>query len=152
VTIAISVKIYDGVVLATDSASTVIGTIQQGGIAAVSNIYNNANKAFNLRKGFRIGAVTWGAGGLGNASISTLVKDLRGRFSGRDSEHKDWELDENTYTVELVANQLRSRSTSERLLSDRATSALHCAFERQSMVWPSNSPRHYPVAQGLVER
>jgi len=108
VTIAISVKINDGVVLAADSASTVIGEIPgPQGLAPVSNIYNNANKAFNLRKGWPIGAVTWGAGSLGNASISTLIKDLRDRFSGRDAKRRDWELNRRTYTMEHVAGKLR---------------------------------------------
>jgi hypothetical protein len=80
VTIAISVKINDGVVLATDSASTVTGAMPQG--MAVFNIYDNANKAFNLLKGLPIGAVTRVTGGIGNASITTLVKDLWRRFKG----------------------------------------------------------------------
>jgi hypothetical protein len=107
-TIAISVKINDGVVLATDSASTVMGiNPEQAGVTAVSNIYNNANKAFNLRKGLPIGAITWGAGGIGNASISSLVKDLRKRFSGDDPKHPDWKLESQRYTLEQVASQLR---------------------------------------------
>jgi hypothetical protein len=124
VTIAISVKINDGVVLATDSASSVIGTVPQaGGIVGVSNIYNNANKAFNLRKGLPIGAITWGAGGIGNASISTLVKDLRERFSGRDPKHPDWELDPDKYTVEDVAKQLRKFIFEENYVEARKTTA-----------------------------
>jgi hypothetical protein len=73
----------------------------------VVNVYNNAIKVFNLRKGLPIGAITWGAGSIGQASISTILKDLRERFTGDDVDHKDWKLDEETYTVEGVANRLK---------------------------------------------
>jgi hypothetical protein len=106
VTIAISIKINDGLVLATDSASTVIGQFPDGQLH-VLNVYNNANKLFNLRKGFPIGAITWGAGSIGQASVSTVIKDLRERFSGEDPKHKDWTLNKDAYTVEGVATKLK---------------------------------------------
>lgn len=106
-TIAVSVKINDGVVLATDSASTVIGATPIG--PAAVNIYNNANKAFNLLKGVPIGAITWGAGGIGNASISSLVKDFRNKLKGEEcANHQDeYKLDKENYTIEGVAAMLR---------------------------------------------
>jgi len=108
VTIAISVKINDGVVLATDSASTVMG-VTPGGPAAPSviNVYNNANKAFNLLKGCPIGAVTWGAGGIGNASISSLVKDFRNLLKNGPEGPNGYRLDRDNYTVQDVATKLR---------------------------------------------
>jgi hypothetical protein len=105
VTIAISVKINDGVVLATDSASTVMGVTPQGP-ASVFNIYNNANKAFNLLKGAPIGAVTWGAGGIGNASISSLVKDFRNLLRGEEGQD-EYKLNKTKYAIEEVAVKLR---------------------------------------------
>ena len=68
-TIVVTVKINDGIVLAADSATTF--SDQQG---AVVKIYNNANKAFNLVKGLPIGGFTWGAGGIGSASFPLLRK------------------------------------------------------------------------------
>ncbi|HEX2414656.1 MAG TPA: hypothetical protein VHJ37_05515 [Thermoleophilaceae bacterium] len=53
VTIAVSVKVMDGVVLAADSASTIASA------GAVENVYNNANKVFNLRKGLPVGLITF---------------------------------------------------------------------------------------------
>lgn len=105
-TIAISIKINDGLVLASDSASTVLGQVPSGELQ-VLNVYNNAIKVFNLRKGLPIGAITWGAGSIGQASISTILKDLRERFTGDDRDHLDWKLDEETYTVEDVAKRLK---------------------------------------------
>lgn len=107
-TIALSVKINDGVVLATDSASTVMGPIAQApgqppGLGVI-NVYDNANKAFNLLKGCPIGAVTWGGGGIGNASTSSLVKDFRNLLRDGPAEYK---LDRGNYTLEEVATKLR---------------------------------------------
>lgn len=107
-TIAISIKVNDGVVLAADSASTLIGQDESGGPSGVVNVYNHANKVFNLRKGLPIGAITWGSGSIGPASISTLAKDIRQRFTGDDPDHTDWHLDPTTYTIERVAERFRS--------------------------------------------
>src|ERR1051326_4243787 len=104
-TIALSLKVNDGVVLAADSATSLI-TRHQDGSTGVINIYNNANKIFNLRKGLPIGACTWGSGSIGVASISTLLKDLRRRFAGQDPAYHDWSLNKDSYTVEHVAQRL----------------------------------------------
>jgi hypothetical protein len=48
-----------------------------------------------------------GAGGIGNESIDTLLKDLRRRFSGADPAHPDWNLDPDRYTVQQVSNRVR---------------------------------------------
>jgi hypothetical protein len=90
-TIAVSLKVNDGVVLAADSATTLIGQSPDGSVGVV-NVYNNANKIFNLVKDWPIGVVTWGAGSIGTASVSTLVKDLRARLSGKLSEDNSWVL------------------------------------------------------------
>ncbi|WP_043344243.1 Ntn hydrolase family protein [Belnapia moabensis] len=97
-TIIVSVKINDGVVMAADSA----GTMSSG------QIYAHANKITNLCEGFPIGAMSTGAGGIGNESVETLLKDLRRRFAGRDPAHLDWRLDPERYTMEQLAGRLRT--------------------------------------------
>src|SRR6516165_9469312 len=97
-TILVSVKINDGVVMAADSASSF-----ESGM-----VYQNADKIVNLMEGLPIGTMATGAGGIGNESIDTLMKDLRRRFSGADADHPDWALDPKTYTLRDVANRLRS--------------------------------------------
>lgn len=99
-TIALLIKVHDGVVLAADSASTLIGANPDGS-TSIMNIYNNANKVFNLHKGLPIGAMTWGLGNIGPASISTLSKDLRVKFQGAGSD--PWAIDHRTYDIEAVA-------------------------------------------------
>jgi hypothetical protein len=75
-TIAISIKVNNGVVLATDSAAT-ISTQNPDGLAYVMNVYQNAEKLFNLCKSYPIGVITWGSGAIGQASIASLIRDFR---------------------------------------------------------------------------
>lgn len=95
-TIAICLKVGDGVVFGADSASTLMSS------EGVHNVYFNAEKIINLRKGYPIGAATYGLGGLGGRSITSQAKDLRARFERGGM----WELP-GTYTVHTVATQLR---------------------------------------------
>jgi hypothetical protein len=71
-------------------------------------IYAHANKIANLCEGLPIGAMSTGAGGIGNESVETLLKDLRRRFAGCDPAHVDWRLDPAGYTLEQVAGRLRT--------------------------------------------
>jgi hypothetical protein len=98
VTVAAAVKVFDGIVLATDSATTLP---LDGGSAQV---YNNANKIFHLHRDRPVAAMTWGLGAIGDASIATLAKDLRLRLMGKDPDF-DWELHDD-YTIEGVTERL----------------------------------------------
>jgi len=98
VTIIVSVKINDGIVMASDSA----GSMPSG------QVYAHANKIANLCEGLPVGAMSTGAGGIGNESVETLLKDLRRRFAGLDPAHPDWRLDPAGYAMERVAGRLRS--------------------------------------------
>lgn len=101
-TIAIAVKVNDGIVLAADSAATL--SDEHG---EIKQVYNNANKIINLCKGLPIGFISWGLGGIGNDSISTLLKDLRRRFAGLDGDHQEWALNEHSYSLADVAERAR---------------------------------------------
>ena len=94
-TAIVSVKINDGVVMASDSASTF----------ANGQTYLTADKIVNLVKGLPIGAMVTGAGGVGTESIATLLKDLRARLDG--SCRHPWALDRDRYTMEEVAGRVR---------------------------------------------
>ena len=97
-TVIVSVKINDGIVMAADSA----GSMSSG------QVYAHANKIANLCRGLPIGAMSTGSGGIGNESVETLLKDLRWRFTGLEPAHADWHLDPANYTVGQVAERLRS--------------------------------------------
>lgn len=94
-TVALAVKVQNGVVLASDSAATL--AVADG----VERVYNNANKIFNLHKGLPIGMATWGIGALGHSSISTLAKDLRTELTEGKKE-----LSSGEYTISEVAKHV----------------------------------------------
>lgn len=98
-TIAIMLKVGDGLVLGADSASTLVA--DEGD---VYNVYFNAEKVFNLVRGWPIGVVTYGLGGLGGRSVASLAKDLRERLTSSDDA---WHLSETSYTMEDVANGVK---------------------------------------------
>lgn len=131
-TIAISLKVNDGLVLAADSASTLLAQNPDGSTGVV-NVYNNANKIFNLYKGLPVGMVTWGSGNIGVASISTLAKDLRDRLSGRDAAHADWAIERDSYTIAQVAQRVR-----EFMFDD--------LYERAFTDWPEKPSLGFIVA------
>ncbi len=100
-TVGVGVKVFDGVVLATDSATA----FPLGGSGG-AQVYKHANKVFQLHRSHPIGAMTWGMGSISSASIATLVKDLRRRLMGLDPDRPDWALDEQHYTIESVVDRV----------------------------------------------
>ena len=97
--VAVVLNVHDGVILAADSASTLIVSGAQPG-PQVANVYNNANKIVNLFKGQPIGCVTFGAGSIGDASITTLLKDFRAKLV----QKQYFEI--SSYSMEGVATKL----------------------------------------------
>ena len=104
-TVAVMVKVFDGIVLAADSATTVPLT-DSNGVPRSHQVYNSANKVFHLHRSLPIGAATWGLGAIGSGSIGSLAKDLRARFMGDDQDRQDWKLDPNDYSIEQVAERM----------------------------------------------
>ena len=105
-TIAISIKVNDGIVLAADSASTMYRKDEQGN-SGIINVYDNANKVANLHKDIPVGIITWGAGSIGKSSISTFFKDFRKRIMGNDPENLEWVIDINDYNIKDIATSFK---------------------------------------------
>lgn len=103
VTVAVVVKVFDGIILAADSATTLSIPVAGGG--AIHQVYNSANKVFHLHRSLPVAAMTWGLGAIESASIATLTKDLRRRLMGNDPDHADWSLNPDAYTIEEVAER-----------------------------------------------
>lgn len=105
--IAVIIGVHDGVVLAADSASTLTISLAPGAMAGVANVYDNANKIFNLYKGKPIGCVTFGAGSIGNSSIGTLIKDLRAALMDKKkADELEIKFNPEDYKLEDVAATL----------------------------------------------
>ncbi len=103
-TIAVLIGVHDGLVIAADSASSLTVSTSPGAVAGIVNVYNNANKIFNLYKGKPIGCVTYGAGSIGNSSIGTLIKDLRAALMDKEKATKlNIDFDPDNYTMEKVS-------------------------------------------------
>lgn len=98
-TVAVVVKVFDGIVIAADSATSL--PLQNNQV----QVYNNANKIFHLHRELSVAAMTWGLGNIGAASIATLTKDLRRRLMGHDPDYLDWKLDPNAYSIQAVVDR-----------------------------------------------
>ena len=96
-TILVSVKINDGIVMAADSASSF----------ASGMVYHHSHKIRNIVEGIPVGVMVAGSGGIGNESLDTLLKDLGVRLRGADAQYPDWALDPHHYTVEQIALRVR---------------------------------------------
>lgn len=103
VTVALWVKVFDGIVLATDSATSMRVPTPSG--VLLEQVYNNADKIFHLHRRLPLAAMTWGLGSVGPASISSLSKSFRLRLMGRDPNYMDGPLDLDNFTVEDVAQR-----------------------------------------------
>lgn len=104
-TIAVTLKVHEGVALAADSAATLVAR-QPNGTTAVVNVYDNTNKIVNLVKGLPLGVITWGAGAIGPRSMTMIYKDLRDILTGRmpAPDGEQWELKPDDYQVTQVAD------------------------------------------------
>jgi hypothetical protein len=103
-TICIAVKINSGLVLATDSALSFNIQDPKSGAQIPYEIYNNANKIFNLIKGEPIGLMMAGLGEIGSESIESLVKDFRNEIS---NPNNGIGIKKEDYTVEQIATKFR---------------------------------------------
>ena len=97
-TVCVGVKVRDCIVFAADSAVSMMATTS-GGDPMVQNIWNHGIKVHNLHKEHPIVAMSAGAGNLGSASLSELVKYLRRELTQGKAKIKDG------YTIEEVAKQ-----------------------------------------------
>ena len=102
-TVCVAVKVRDCVVFVADSATSLTGKDASGNEHVV-NVYNHADKVFNLHKNLPIAAMTAGIGNFGGSSISTISKDLRALLM---NDSGDYLLDESKYTIEDVAEKAR---------------------------------------------
>ncbi|MFC2071404.1 hypothetical protein ACFLUU_01615 [Chloroflexota bacterium] len=94
-TIIASVKARDGIVLATDSMSQLIGRTQTGQLLLVKT-YCNAKKLFRIRQ-LPIGVMSYGLGSIGERSIENLILEFSRDLGEYCSE---------PYTVETISRGL----------------------------------------------
>lgn len=94
-TIIASVKARDGIVLATDSMSQLIGRTQARGIVIVKT-YCNARKLFRITE-LPVGVMSYGLGSIGERSIENLILEFSRDLGKYCSE---------PYTIEVISRGL----------------------------------------------
>ncbi len=113
-TIALCVRVGDGVVLASDSATS-LKVAGGAGPAGIGQIYHGARKLIRPCSSVPVGFVTYGQGTIEDQSIASLAVGLRQRLEGGG----DWEIDPQAYTVIEVAERIRD------FYSDRVATAVN---------------------------
>ncbi|GAA4817088.1 hypothetical protein ACFQ0K_08605 [Nocardioides caeni] len=103
-TVVVAVVSSDGIALASDSATTQTRTLN--GVTSTNNIWNSANKIFNLRKTWPLAALTFGRADIEGLSIASHAKDLRCRLTGTVDDPDVAVLDPAAFTVEQVAQAM----------------------------------------------
>lgn len=112
-TVCVALKVHDCIVFTADSATSLTG-VDHDGHHLVVNIYDNANKLFQLHKGLPIAGMTAGIGNFGMCSISTISKDLRAYLS---QEGHELSINPESYTIEEVATNARKYLYEDRFCS-----------------------------------
>ena len=69
-----AVKVYDGIVLGADSATSIQATMPNGQIGVIKS-YQNAQKLFRIGN-LKICALTYGLGNIGNRSILSMITEF----------------------------------------------------------------------------
>ena len=93
-TIILSIKVQDGVILASDSA-----VLHRG------HLYTNADKTIQLVKGLPIGVLISGDGAVGTRALTSVMQDFSIRASLRGNTCY---IDKETYTLEEVCWKLQT--------------------------------------------
>lgn len=111
-TICLAVKVFDCLVFAADSATSIVQTDANGN-QVITRVYQHGNKVFNLCRGLPVCAMTSGLGNIGPASISSVAKDLRRLLAGKT---KAWGVNPKNYTIEEIATKARDYIFEERIV------------------------------------
>lgn len=93
-TICISVRVAEGLVLAADSASMLQGSIK-GGPTTILQTFEFANKITRILDEKPIGVMSWGIGSISDRSIQSLVMEFAYEYDAPAS---------NPYDVKVVAD------------------------------------------------
>ncbi|MBS1914929.1 MAG: hypothetical protein JST87_01560 [Bacteroidetes bacterium] len=72
--IVAAIKVYDGVVLGADSATTITGSVIPGNQQIVKS-YQNAQKIFQIAD-LKVGVLTYGLGNIGNRSMASIISEF----------------------------------------------------------------------------
>lgn len=112
-TICISVKVSEGVVLAADSTATIMGwaTNPPSGEPSVLKTYDHARKLSHV-KDYPIGTLSWGTYLIGSRSVESLIKEYEYSLLSLEEETEKFKREKNgadkfyPYSVQTIAGGL----------------------------------------------
>lgn len=108
-TICVSVKVSEGIVIASDSAATITtsGDMAKNIPPTVLKTYDHARKLSHI-KDYPIGTLSWGTYLLGARSVESLIKEYEYTLPSlqEQEENSEKEGEIYTYTVENIARGL----------------------------------------------
>jgi hypothetical protein len=100
-TIAIAISSNDGIILATDSAST-----SKDG-RGTAHVFHQKQKLFQLHDKHPIGLITFGLNRIGTENVATLCRELRLMLSGKlKNGEEDWSLGDK-WTMKGIADRVK---------------------------------------------
>ena len=155
-TVCVAVQVNECLVFAADSAVTLFYGVDPQGLDII-NVLPHGYKVFNLHRDLPISAMTCGLGNIGEASVSSLAKDLRIALMGADEGYR---IGPNAYSIEEVAIKARRYLFEERYeaLLQKLNSDLTfmSAATRQGRTTPRdgssklNGPEPHPLPSALA--
>jgi len=100
-TICVSVKVAEGLVLAADSALMLEGSIKtpEGEKSGILQTFGFANKITRL-KDYPVGIMSWGTGNIGDRSIQSLIMEFEYGYPEREKNKN--------HTVKAIADEILS--------------------------------------------
>ena len=105
-TIAVVVKVQEGIVLATDSATPLIDARGR------QTVYFTGQRIVRLHPDLPIALMCWGHGNVGADSVTQLARELSDRFT---QGAPGWKLDPTSYQLRSVAERVREFVFDERI-------------------------------------
>jgi hypothetical protein len=120
-TICVSVKVSEGLVLAADSTASIQGWIgePQKGPPSILKTYDHVRKLSHI-KDYPIGTLTWGAALIGARSVESLIKEYEYSLQSLEGNENDYTVQEiasgllvhvkNFYDAEFASQPLAARS------------------------------------------
>lgn len=138
-TVCVAICVHDGLIMAADSATSLV--LERGGQSEVVNVYRYGNKVFNLVRGRAVSAMTAGMGSIGSASIQELVKEFRSRMK---REGDPYFLGEK-FTIEEIALHAASFLFHEKFAQNPVPSPHTLDFWVGGFSHQSNTPELWRV-------
>jgi hypothetical protein len=145
-TVCVSVKVAEGIVLAADSAVMLSGKIKtpQGETEGIIQTFQYANKVTHF-KDYPIGIMNWGSGSIGDRSIQSLIMEF-------EYEHPN-KVENESYNVRKIAEGLikfiKGRYDAAYQSAQKPTLGIYIGGYSANKFFPDDFTYEFPQSQTL---